>query len=81
MGKVSTPGDYSTSIRHTGECAFQRAIILNGTSSVNGDEIEWMDIELPVDERINPRGKCIDLIGKDSEGNYVLCELKFRKKI
>ena len=67
-------------VRHTSECAFQRAIIQGKYSKVKGEEIKWIDIELPVDDSSSPRGECIDLIGKDSNGNYVLCELKFRKK-
>ena len=74
------PGPFSTEIRHVSECAFQRAIILGKYSIVNGKRINWIDIELPVDKAESARGKCIDLIGKDSDGNYVICELKFRRK-
>ena len=77
--KTRKPGAYSTKIAHAAECAFQRAIIQGGTSTVKGEKITWIDIELPV-YGDKSRGKCIDLIGKDSKGNYVLCELKFRKK-
>ena len=77
--KTRKPGAYSTKIAHAAECAFQRAIIQGGTSTVKGEKITWIDIELPVYGN-KSRGKCIDLIGKDSKGNYVLCELKFRKK-
>ena len=77
--KYREPGEFKTSIRHTAECAFQRAIIQGKKSIVKGEVINWIDIELPVDGSDSPRGKCIDLIGKDSHGNYVLCELKFRK--
>ena len=66
-------------VRHTSECAFQRAIIQGKYSIVEREEIKWIDIELPVDDSSSARGKCLDLIGKDSNGNYVLCELKFRK--
>lgn len=76
--KNRNPGNFSTEIHHTAECAFQRAIILGKTSFVNGEIIKWIDIELPVDG-IKARGKCIDLIGIDSKGNYVICELKFRR--
>ena len=78
--KHREPGEFKTTIRHTAECAFQRAIILGKKSTVKGETINWIDIELPVDGSNSSRGKCIDLIGKDSHGNYVLCELKFRKK-
>lgn len=67
-------------IAHTAECAFQRAIIQGKYSIVKNEKIVWIDIELPVDDSSHARGKCVDLIGKDSRGNYVLCELKFRKK-
>ena len=77
--KTRKAGAYSTKIAHAAECAFQRAIIQGGTSTVKGEKITWIDIELPVYGN-KSRGKCIDLIGKDSKGNYVLCELKFRKK-
>ena len=77
--KHREPREFKTTIRHTAECAFQRAIIQGKKSIVKEEVINWIDIELPVDGSNSPRGKCIDLIGKDSHGNYVLCELKFRK--
>lgn len=61
------------------ETAFQRAILKNGESFLGGrTKIEWLDIELPVDDGRGPRRQCVDLIGKQGE-NYVLCELKFGK--
>lgn len=78
--KPNNPVRYGTEIRHTAECALQRAIILSSVSKLNGKEVEWLDIELPVDYSGNARGKSIDLIGIDKEGHYVLCELKFRKQ-
>ena len=68
-------------IRSTKETAFQRAILQNGMTRLGKKtEIEWLDIELPVDrddERYGKkRGHCVDLIGKMGE-NYVICELKF----
>lgn len=77
--KTRKAGAYSTEITDTAERAFQRAIIQGKTSLVKGEEITWIDIELPV-YGDKSRGKSIDLIGKDSKGNYVLCELKFRKE-
>ena len=72
-------GNYSKWIRSTTETAFQRAIILGGTSIIDGETVEWLDIELPVDEnRKAARGHCVDLIGKSKDG-YVICELKFGK--
>lgn len=67
-------------VAHTAECAFQRAIIQGKYSIVKEDKITWIDIELPVDNSASSRGQCVDLIGMDSKGNYVICELKFRKK-
>ena len=73
----SNPGDYSTLIKSTTETAFQRAIILNKTSIIDNEIVEWLDIELPVDkDRKNARGHCVDLIGRSAMG-YVICELKF----
>ena len=66
-------------IKHTAECAFQRAIIHGKQSVLDGEAVTWLDIELPVDNSGHSRGRCIDLIGIDSKKNYVLCELKFRK--
>ena len=77
--KTRKPKAFTTEIKHTAECALQRAIIQGETSLIKGEGIKWIDIELPV-YGDKSRGKCIDLIGKDSKGNYVLCELKFRKK-
>lgn len=71
------PRNYAMCIHGISECAFQRAIILGEYSIVDKeDKITWIDIELPVDDSTSSRGKCIDLIGKDSQGHYVLCELK-----
>ena len=67
-------------VTNTAECAFQRAIIQGRYSFIKGEKIKWIDIELPVDDSLSKRGECVDLIGKDSKGNYVLCELKFRKR-
>lgn len=71
-------GNYITEIKSTTETAFQRAIILGGTSIIDGEIVEWLDIELPVDESRKARGHCVDLIGKSKDG-YVICELKFGK--
>lgn len=77
--KVNTPKMYREEIRHTAECAFQRAIIHNKQSILDNQTVTWLDIELPVDISGHSRGRCIDLIGIDNEKNYVICELKFRK--
>ncbi len=72
----TNPGYYHTSIKSTKETAFQRAIILNEFSVIDGETIEWLDIELPVDQYRKARGHCLDLIGHSDSG-YVICELKF----
>ncbi len=72
-------GDYETSIETPKEGAFQRAIILHKFSVIDGEIIEWLDIELPVvppDDRRNSRRPSLDLIGHSDSG-YVICELKF----
>lgn len=80
MKQENHPVRYSTEISDSAERALQRAIILSSVSNLNGKEVEWLDIEIPVDYSGKPRGKSIDLIGKDADGKYVLCEVKFRKK-
>lgn len=67
-------------IKDVNEKALQRAILIQGFSDVIGlGQIQWLDIELPVNgNRTAPRGECVDLIGK-REGGYILCELKFLK--
>ena len=77
--KVNKPKMYREEIRHTAECAFQRAIIHGKQSILDGQTVTWLDIELPIDLSGHSRGRCIDLIGIDEEKNYVICELKFRK--
>lgn len=72
----TNPGYYRTSIKSTTETAFQRAIILNEFSVIDGETIEWLDIELPVDKHRKARGHCVDIIGHSDSG-YVICELKF----
>ena len=74
----SNPTTYSTVIKSTTETALQRSIIINERSIIDGEEVTWLDIELPVDKKRKARGHCIDLIGKTSKG-YIICELKFGK--
>ena len=79
--KQRKPKKYNADhVAHTAECAFQRAIIQGKYSIVRKETITWIDIELPVDDSVSSRGQCVDLIGMDSKRNYVLCELKIRKK-
>ena len=76
---MANPGNIDKPIEATTETAFQRAILRKGKTILGSKtEIEWLDIELPVDKERGGRGHCIDLIGK--MGNrYVMCELKFGK--
>lgn len=75
--KLSTPGYVSTNIKDTNEKALQRALLMQGTSLLDGKEVKWLDIELPIEFTDNSRRKCVDLIGKDNDGQLYLCELKF----
>ena len=77
--KPNKPRDFSMKIRSTTETAFQRAIWGSKTSKVGRTTVTWIDIELPVNQSGNPRGRCIDLIGIDDQKEYVICELKFGK--
>ena len=81
--KAYHPGNPKQDIEDIGEKALQRAIF-NGlsTSLPSGVIINWLDYELPVSKakKGKARGKCLDLIGKDSEGRYVICELKFARR-
>lgn len=71
FSEVISAGNYT-------EVAFQRAIIDGKETLINGESIKWIDIELPVFGK-KARGQCVDLIGIDSNGRYVICELKFRR--
>ncbi len=76
---MANPGNIRKPINSTDERAFQRAILQNGITQLGEKtEIEWLDIELPVDLDYSRggRGHCVDLIGKMGE-RYVICELKF----
>ena len=72
----TNPGNFSTIIRSTTETAFQRAIFLKAPSFVEGETIDWLDIELPVSLVRKSRRQCLDLLGLSDSG-YVICELKF----
>ena len=74
------PNVFATEISHVSECAFERAIIRGEYSILDGKRVDWLDIEIPVAQSGKPRDRCIDLIGKDEDGRYVLCELKFRRR-
>ena len=74
------PKEFATKISDVSECAFERAIILGKYSIPDGKRVDWLDIEIPVAQSGKPRDRCLDLIGKDEDGRYVLCELKFRRR-
>lgn len=73
-----TPGKYNptVSVRNKYETALEKAIINKGFSYVNGEKIQWLDGELPIEAKHSDY-KRLDLLGLDSSGRYVLCELKF----
>lgn len=77
------PGTPAEKIKDAREKAFQRAIVNGYRSYLSGDKtdwVDWIDYELPVGKKDTPRDDCIDLLGKDAHGRYVLCELKFSGK-
>ena len=72
------PGVYNplVNVRNKYETALEKAILNIGYSVVGGEKVLWLDHELPLEAK--KRGyKRLDLLGVDSEGRYVLCELKF----
>lgn len=80
MGNRKTrPDSFSTLIADTGEKALQRALIMGGTSLIDGEVIEWLDIELPVEFSESARRRCFDLIGRTSSNKFIICELKYSR--
>ncbi len=78
----SRPGAYTTSVnkKTIGEAVYQRSIISSGSHSLNSlGQVMWLDIELPVVFGISSRRSCVDLVGKDQNKRFVLCELKYEK--
>ncbi len=71
------PGKYNplVKVRNGYETALEKAILNIGYSIVGGEKVLWLDGELPLESK--KRGKRLDLLGIDSKGRYVLCELKF----
>ena len=68
---------FSTTIKATTEVALEKAMFLLGRSrrGSEDDEIEWLDMELPVAPGNTSR---LDLIGRlKKKGTFVICELKF----
>ncbi len=74
------PRKLSTKIKSVRETAFQRAIFAEEQSNIQGGSVHWIDAELPVGKSVRPRDCCIDLLGIDEKGQYVICELKFGSK-
>lgn len=76
-----TTGSYNPSVdvKNDFETALEKAIINTGFSMVGGEKVLWLDGELPVEakQRGKSKYKRLDLLGLDSVGNYVLCELKY----
>lgn len=72
------PGIYNplVNVRNKYETALEKAILNVGYSIARGEKVLWLDAELPLEAK--RRGyKRLDLLGVDSNGRYVLCELKF----
>ena len=72
------PGKYNplVNVRNKFETALEKAILNIGHSIFGGEKVLWLDGELPLESK--KRGyKRLDLLGVDSKGRYVLCELKF----
>ena len=75
---MHNPGSPRVLIKDTKEKAFQRAIFYGGASELGvNDSVMWIDYELPVDYSEKKCGR-LDLIGKDGNGRFVLCEVKFK---
>lgn len=79
---LSRPSAYTELVdkNNIGETAYQRAIIQAGMSSLSGNKVTWLDIELPVVFRASSRRMSLDLIGESESKQLVLCELKYDKK-
>lgn len=68
-----------------GETAYQRAIIsekkptsILSNAQNEANEVQWLDIELPIVFGKSSRRNCLDLIGKTTnDKKIVLCELKY----
>lgn len=76
------PGTTRKEIKDTSEKALQRAIWHSESTVLDHDKgtVKWIDFELPVNDSGKARDNCIDLLGIDSSGNYVICEVKYSGK-
>ena len=68
---------FQTTIEATTEVALQRAMFILGSSKrgLKDDEIEWLDMEIPV---VPGNARRLDLIGQYKKSKeFVICELKY----
>ena len=74
--KFPKPEKFSTTIEATTEVALERAMFNKLTTrGSEADKIEWLDMELPLDNKGKNR---LDLIGRlQIKKKYVICEVKF----
>lgn len=72
-----TPQPLKLTQKGTTENALKRAIWIGEKSQLDGSTVSWIDFELPVHFDGSSRDNCVDLLGIDENGKYVLCELKF----
>ena len=78
----SKPGKYKVSVnkKTIGETAYQRSIISCASHTLdNLGQVVWLDIELPVVFGVSSRRSSVDLVGKNEDSHFVLCELKYEK--
>lgn len=69
--------EFQTTIEATTEVALQRAMFILGSSKrgLKDDEIEWLDMEIPV---VPGNARRLDLIGRYKKSKeFVICELKY----
>lgn len=76
------PGTPRKEIKDTSEKALQRAIWHSEFTILDNGKgnVKWIDFELPVNDSGKARDNCIDLLGIDNSGNYVICEVKYSGK-
>jgi hypothetical protein len=83
-GHETTPKEASVDVNRAnhGETAFQRALYYHeGKQVLDGEEIQWVDIELPITfsapQGGRARRRCVDLIAYTEKFGHFLCELKY----
>ena len=74
--KFPKPERFSTTIEATTEVAFERGLFNQlAVRGSENDKIEWLDMELPLDEEKKNR---LDLIGQlQKKKKFIICEVKF----